>query len=171
MAEYLSEHFTLEEMIASDTARARGIDNSPTEFHKKILIHTCQYLLEPLRKYLGEYYGTKVIICINSGYRSAKLNTAVGGSDTSQHCKGEAVDIRCYKYVGKIQKLIPHEELFAVIKKFVKESKISVDQCILEISGGAIWTHISHHNAGRTKDRRQFLRYNNGKYVLDCDLA
>ena len=58
MAENLSKYFTLEEMIASDTAKAKKINNSPTEFHKKILIHTCQYLLEPLRALLNQKYTT-----------------------------------------------------------------------------------------------------------------
>ena len=56
MAEYLSEHFTLDEMIYSDTAKAKKINNSPTEIHKKVLKHTCQYLLEPLRALLNEKY-------------------------------------------------------------------------------------------------------------------
>ena len=49
----------------------------------------------------------------------------------------------------------------------VKEKKISVDQCIQEKSGNAQWVHISHSAWGKTRDRRQFLKYNGKSYLLD----
>ena len=175
MAEYLSEHFTLEELIHSDTAKAKGIDNSPTPLHKKILIHTCKYFLEPLRKLLNEKYKEhrkrkvkKVIIKITSGYRGAKLNAAVGGVKTSQHCLGEAVDMEAIViYVDDSQFTLPYTELYGNIKQWVKEGKISVDQCIQERSGNAKWVHCSHSNAGKARDRKQFLKYKNGFYTKD----
>ena len=112
MAEYLSEHFTLAEMIASDTAKRLGISNNPTSIHKKTLQHTCQYLLEKVRALLNEKYKVykgesvqKVILKITSGYRGAALNKAVGGVITSQHCKGEAVD--CEAVVVESQDALP----------------------------------------------------------------
>lgn len=164
----LSEHFTEEEFIKSDTAKRKGINNSMTPIHRKIAVHTCQYLLEPLRDLLNKHYGCQVIMNLNSGYRSAALNAAIpGASKTSQHCKGEAADISCYKVINKIRIKIQPLEIYNLIKTWVKQGRLSVDQCIYEVSGGAIWVHVSHSNAGKTKDRKQFLRYNNGKYTLD----
>lgn len=82
----LSEHFKLGEFIKSETAIRKGIDNSPSEDHLENLKLVCQKILEPVRKHFGKP------IRINSGYRGPALNAAVGGSKTSQHCNGEAVD-------------------------------------------------------------------------------
>lgn len=168
MAEYLSAHFTLEEMIYSDTAKRFGINNTPDELHKKILKHTCEYLLEKLRALLNEHYKCQVIMSINSGYRCPNLNTKVGGSSTSQHVKGEAADITCFKVVNKVKVKINPLEVYKLIKTWVKQGKLSVDQCIYEVgSAYNIWVHLSHSNAGASRDRKQFLNYKNGKYILD----
>ena len=164
---YLSPNFTEEEFIYSDTAKKYGINNSMTEFYKKIAIHTCTYLLEPLRTLLNQHYGCKVIICINSGYRGPSLNAKVGGVSTSQHCKAEAADLTCYKVINKVKIRINPLEIYNLIRTWVKQGRLSVDQCIYEVSGTAIWVHVSHSNAGKTRDRRQFLKYNNGRYTLD----
>ena len=163
----LSPNFTEEEFTRSDTAKRLGIDNSLTPLHRKIAIHTCQYLLEPLRTLLNQYYGCKVIITLNSGYRCPQLNAKVGGSSTSEHCRGSAADITCYKVINKVKIKINPLEVYNLIKTWVKQGKLSVNQCIYEVSGGAIWVHVSHSDAGKTRDRRQFLKYNNGKYTLD----
>ena len=163
----LSPNFTEEEFTRSDTAKRLGIDNSLTPLHRKIAIHTCQYLLEPLRTLLNQHYGCKVIVCINSGYRCPQLNAKVGGSSTSEHCRGSAADITCYKVINKVKIKINPLEVYNLIKTWVKQGKLSVNQCIYEVSGGAIWVHVSHSDAGKTRDRRQFLKYNNGKYTLD----
>lgn len=167
MVTYLSQNFTKEEMIASDTAKAHGITNEPTEAHLKTLTHTCQYLLEPLRALLNDYYRCKVYVCINSGYRGRQLNTLVGGVSNSQHCTGEAADIRCYKVVNGVKLLIKPLEIYELIKKFVRGGRLSVDQCIYEQSGASIWVHVSHSAWGKTKDRKQFLHYKNGRYTVD----
>lgn len=158
----LTKHFTLEKLIHSDTADSLKIDNTPTEVHLKILKHTCEYLLEPLRKLLNEHYGDACIL-ITSGYRSSKLNKAIGGAKNSQHSKGEAVDIQ----VVANKKRIPHSETYELIKKWVKEGVLSVDQLISEESGSSKWVHISHSSWGKTKDRKQFLIYKNGIYTQD----
>ena len=184
MAEYLSEHFTLAEMIASDTAKARGINNNPTELHKKVLKHTCEYMLEPLRKLLNEKYTTyqgkkvkEVTLKVTSGYRSAALNAAVGGVSSSQHCKGCATDIEAsVVYANGKRVVIPYNELYEGIKASVKSGKVSVDQCIMERAYDKVrkcwyyWVHVSHSDRGKTCDRREFWRYNNGVYSFDCKL-
>ena len=84
----LSKHFTLDEMLKSPTAQRLGIDNTPNAEQLENLRDLVEYILEPLRI----HYGRPIIV--TSGFRCAKLNKAVGGSSTSQHVKGEAVDIR-----------------------------------------------------------------------------
>lgn len=184
MAEYLSQHFTYEEMIYSETAIAKGIPNVPAPIHKKILIHTCQYLLEPLRALLNEKYkeykGKKVkyvSIKVTSGYRNERVNALVGGSSTSGHKKGECADIEAtVVYVDGSRVKIPYNVLYEDIKAWVRAGKISVDQCIQEAYYDKVkkvwvcWVHVSHNNAGRSRDRREFKKFNNGTYTLDCIL-
>lgn len=178
MAQYLSEHFTLEELIYSDTAKAKKISNKPSPLHKKVLKHTCEYLLEKIRALLNEKYkeykGKKVkevILKITSGYRSPELNAAVGGATTSGHTKGECADIEAIIVFSDGKKeALPFNVLYEDIKAWVKEGKMSVDQCIQEQSGSAKWVHVSHSAWGATKDRKQFLKYNKGMYSMDCIL-
>src|SRR3990167_398779 len=85
--EKISEHITYSEATQSPTALRNGIQNTPTEVElhsMKIVASTC---FEPLRSWYGKP------IKINSFFRSALLNEKVGGSKTSQHCKGEAIDM------------------------------------------------------------------------------
>ena len=164
----LSEHFTEEEFCYSDTAKALGIKNTPTTTHLNTMKHTCSYLLEPLRTLLCNEYKTTVYIKITSGYRSALLNSKLpGASTTSRHLVGEAADIEAYYFKDGKKIVIPYTTLYELIKKWVKEKKISVDQCIQETSGAAQWVHVSHSAWGKTRDRRQFLKYNGKAYTLD----
>ena len=84
----LSKNFTLKEMTRSITAKRRDIDNTPDEQQIENLAELCEKVLQPLRDLMGP-------IVITSGYRRPALNTAIGGSTTSQHCaiKGAAADI------------------------------------------------------------------------------
>lgn len=164
----LSEHFSLEEFTFSETANKYGIKNTPTAAHLNTMKHTCNYLLEPLRNLLCKEYKTIVYIKITSGYRSAALNTKIpGASSTSAHCKGEAADLEAYYFVNNKKIIIQYTTLYELIKKWVKEKKISVDQCICEKSGSAVWVHAAHSSWGKTRDRHQFLKYNGKSYVLD----
>ena len=171
----LSEYFTKEELIYSETALKYKIKNEPNEIHLKTLKHTAVYFLEPLRKLFNEKYKTYrnksvayVYIKITSGYRSKLLNEKVKGSTTSQHCTGEAVDfdIICKYKDGKTYK-IPYTTVYNDIKTWVKEKKISVDQLICEKSGSTFWTHCSYKAAGATVNRKQFMKYINGTYIND----
>lgn len=184
MAEYLSKHFTLEELIYSDTAKAKHIDNIPAPIFKSILKHTCDYMLEKVRALLNEKYkeykGKKVkevSIKITSGYRCYLLNAAVGGVSSSQHCKGEAADIEAsVVYTNGKRVVLPYNELYEDIKAWVKAGKVSIDQCIMEraydkaTKSWYYWVHVSHSSWGSTKDRREFFKYNNGAYTKDCVL-
>lgn len=84
----LTNNFSLHEMIKSETAIRKDMDNTPhSDEVVQNLIVLCEQVLQPLR----DVYG--VGIKVNSGYRSPDVNAAVGGSRTSDHCKGQAADI------------------------------------------------------------------------------
>lgn len=127
--ENLTTHFTLEEMLESNTASALGIKNEPTKQHKANLKALAVHLLEPIR----EKWGGAIVV--SSGYRSKELNDAIpGASKTSQHCKGEAADIRPIDGRKK--------ELFEMIKT----SGLPFDQLINEYpdkNGVPSWIHVS----------------------------
>lgn len=168
----LTEHFTKEELIYSDTAKRLGINNEPPLVHEGTLKHTCQYLLEPLRallniKYKGRLINgkmvSKVIINITSGYRCEKLNAKVGGKSTSQHQTGEAADLEAILiFTDKSKLVLNYKELFKDIKEFVQAGLLSVDQCIQERASktGATWVHVSYSILGSTRNRKQFFEIN-----------
>jgi hypothetical protein len=171
----LTEHFTLEELLYSDTANKLGIKNVPTELHKIALKHTAQYLLEPLRTLLNEKYRTycqkkvkQVILKITSGYRSALLNSKIkGASKTSMHCEGCAADCKAIiVFTDNSKKELPYTSLYEDIKAWTRAGRMTVDQCIQEKSGKAVWVHVSLKS--QLKDcRKQFLKYNGLTYKLD----
>jgi zinc D-Ala-D-Ala carboxypeptidase len=84
----LSKHVTLKEFQNSDTATRHGINNemSPSQIESAKLL--CENVFEPLRLYLN------IPIRISSGFRCVQVNRKIGGSTSSQHCKGEAMDIK-----------------------------------------------------------------------------
>ena len=83
----LSANFSLSELTRSQTATRKGIDNSPNEEQLASLQALCENVLQPIRDYFG------MPVRISSGLRVPELNTAIGGSTTSDHCKGMAADI------------------------------------------------------------------------------
>ena len=125
----LSAHFSLQELTASQTAVRRGIDNTPTAEALQNLQELANGL-ERVRAVL------KCPILISSGYRSPKLNTAVGGSKTSQHCKGEAADFIAPGFGS------PMEVCKAIVEN---RDTIHFDQLIHE----GTWVHISFNSEPR----------------------
>ena len=120
-------HFTIEEMYASATAKAKGINNKPNMQQMINLVYLCAYVLEPLRVAMDEP------IKIGSGFRCQELNKAVGGAYNSQHMKGQAADL-CID--GDIEK---GKRWFNYIKK-----NLPFDQLIWEHnSKGTYWVHVS----------------------------
>lgn len=130
----LSEHFTLEEFTASDIALRKGIDNTPSA---DIVANLSELavVLEKVRELLG------VPMHINSGYRSPKLNSAVGGSSTSAHMMGQAVDF-----------IAPSFGTPKEIAIEIAASDIAFDQLIQEGN----WVHLGI----RGDMRRQILTAN-----------
>ena len=172
MTEKLSEHFSLDELIASSTAKAKGISNIPTAQHKSNLKYLCVSVLEPLRTLLNAkytvYQGKKVksvSMKITSGYRSPALNKAVGGSSTSSHVQGLAVDFGVViNFTDGTKASIPYTETYENIKAWVKGGKLTLDQLIQERSSNSTWVHIG---VKPDNNRKQFMKYLNGKYTQD----
>ena len=84
----LSQNFTLQELIKSDTAIRKGIDNNPNSDQVEKLKALCENVLQPVRDHFGR-------VKVTSGYRSEELCEAIGSSKKSQHAKAEAVDFEC----------------------------------------------------------------------------
>ena len=83
----LSPNFTLSEMVKSETAVRRGLNNTPGQTEVDNLRTLAENVLQKVREHYKK--GVKV----NSGFRHPEVNAAVGGSRTSDHCKGQAADI------------------------------------------------------------------------------
>lgn len=120
----LSENFTLEELTFSQTATRLGIKNNPSPIVLENLKETAKKL-EEVRKLLG------TPINVSSGYRSPTLNRAIGGSATSHHTLGFAVDFTSRRF-GDVPKIV----------QAIKNSGIKYDQLIEEFGS---WVHISFH--------------------------
>lgn len=83
----LSANFSVSELTRSQTATRKGIDNTPNDEQLENLKDLCENVLQPIRDHFGKP------VRISSGLRVPELNTAIGGSTTSDHCKGMAADI------------------------------------------------------------------------------
>ncbi len=83
----LTANFTLAEMVKSETALRHDMDNTPGETEIENLKRLCEQVLQPVREHF------KTGVKVNSGFRHPEVNAKVGGSKTSDHCKGQAADI------------------------------------------------------------------------------
>jgi uncharacterized protein YcbK (DUF882 family) len=163
----LSPHFTLAELCKTRS----GIKNVPNEAQVENLRRVCRWL-ERLRRRYNQLYvcGTGVDVCgtvpqcdkshrwdspeepiiINSGFRSAEVNRAVGGSATSNHLSGCAVDIR----VAGIEQLLRYAVILLDISD---ESKEDFDELLLEKKGPVMWLHFA---VRPTENRREIRNFN-----------
>ena len=134
----LSPNFTLGEMVASDTAKKEGIDNTPTLIAMVHMEELCKNLLQPIRDAWGKP------IRVTSGYRCYRLNAKVGGAPTSVHPYGWAADIKPMS--GS------YDEFEKFVIDFLKNSDLKWDQVIREKSRNSKWLHIGLKNrAGRQR--------------------
>ena len=118
----LSQHFSLEELVASETAARQGIDNTPDARALTNLIRLAE-TLERVRRALDGH-----VMTITSGYRSEELNRVIGGSKDSMHMQGLAADFICPDW----------GEPFLVCRQIVR-AQVPMDQLIHEL---ASWTHL-----------------------------
>ncbi|MCK5606575.1 peptidase M15, partial [Candidatus Pacearchaeota archaeon] len=134
----LSKNFTLDELIVTSTSGS----NIPPGIHKEKLLYVANYLAQPIRDRWG-------VVIVNSGYRSEAVNAAIGGSKTSQHPRGEAIDIRT-----------PDADLWEVYLWIL--DNLNFGQCIFEEKGSATWIHISLPRLA--KPNKQALLFKDGEY-------
>ena len=144
----LSRNFSLRELTKSATAERSGIDNTPKDLeHLVNMTHRASHILQPCREKFG-------VITVNSGYRSPDLNKAVGGSDKSQHCHGQAAAFESYS--------ISNPDLAQWIV-----DNLEFDQLILEFYNGkdpnSGWIHCSYNLMDNRKKVMTALKPPGGK--------
>ena len=133
----LSKNFSLAEITRSNTAKRIGIKNEPNKEHLNNIQALIRKVVQPLRDAIGP-------IRISSGYRSPELNRAIGGSNKSQHCKGQALDLQFWENGEMNNKKI---------YDWILSSGIDFDQMINEFDYS--WIHISFNEF---KNRKQVLK-------------
>jgi len=127
--------------VYSTTATRRGLDNNPSQFELANMKEIAEQVFEPLREWVGGP------IRINSFYRGKALNKAIGGSTSSQHCKGQAMDVDdTYGYKT-------NAEMYAWIKE-----NLEFDQLIWEFGDdeNPDWIHVSY--VGKISNRNRCLK-------------
>lgn len=136
----LSEHFTMAEFTASDTAARMGIDNDVPATLLVAAQDTCE-LLERIRAKLSQLAGRDIPVQVTSGYRCEALNTAIGSSSTSDHVRARAADFKAPAFGTPFevcQALVPHV------------SELGVGQLIHEFGR---WIHVSTQRPAKDLNR------------------
>jgi len=133
----ISKHISFEEATRSDVAKRYGYPNMPGEAELSRMKELAEAVFEPLRDYAD------APVMINSFYRCRQVNTLIGGSELSQHCKGEAMDI------GGTSGEKTMKELFVFILK-----NLEFDQLIWEFGTfhNPDWIHVSYRKGRNRKE-------------------
>jgi zinc D-Ala-D-Ala carboxypeptidase len=149
----VSEHLTLGEATISGTAKSLGINNTPSKDVLEVMKHTAVNIFEKVRAHFG---GRPIYV--SSFYRAPEVNKAIGGSATSQHCKGEAMDLD-----GDVYENASNKQIF----EFIRDN-LQFDQLITEgVAGGKIaWVHVSLKKTGNRK-QISFMYKSSGKTVYE----
>lgn len=141
MSIQITQHFNLDELTTTNNKKLRE-KNYRYGLYKLTQMNILAHFCEQVRL---------IVDCpmkITSGIRCEELNTVVGGSKTSQHLKGEAIDF------------IPTKIKVQTAFTKLRNSNLEFGQLIIEKSGTTEWVHISIGH------KRQVLKYNNGKYIV-----
>ena len=132
----LTANFSLEELTKSETALRFDLDNEPNDEQLANLVALCECILQPVRDHFGK--GVKV----NSGLRTPEVNAKVGGSKTSDHCRGQAADVEIPGVANAdlAQWIVDNLEFRQVILEFYTPG--------IPDSG---WVHVSYNPADNKK--------------------
>jgi len=138
----LSNYLSLAEVTRSDTAKRKGISNEPTAEHLENLKTISVEVFDKVREYFG------VPIFVSSGYRSAALNKAIGGSSTSDHNLGRALDLDQDGHGNGVT----NADVFNYIK-----NNLEFDQLIWEFGTdkNPDWVHVGYRKGA---NRKQILK-------------
>ena len=149
----ISKHISDREGVYSTTATRKGLANKPDQFQLANMKLLAEKVFEPLREWVGGP------IRINSFFRCKALNKAIGGSTTSQHCKGQAMDIDD----GGCKKT--NAEMYEWIKK-----NLDFDQMIWEFGDekNPNWVHVSYVSPEENRNRclKAFKHHGKTKYIV-----
>jgi len=147
----ISKHFKLSEFTKSQIAARHGLKNLPGSGEIKNLENVCYEILEPVRAKFDRP------ILITSGFRSLEVNRKLGSSDSSQHCKGQAVDFA-------VDFEIPGVANIKVA--YWLQANVDFDQCILEYhqpdDDQHGWIHVSYNEKGA--NRKKVLTFDGKTY-------
>ena len=144
----ISKHISYKEATRSITTIRLGIDNKPFEYELGNMKAVAENIFEPLRKWVGG------AIKVTSFFRSEKLNQAIGGSVSSQHCQGRAIDI------DDVYGHKTNAEMFEYIK-----DNLDFDTIIWEFGtdDNPAWIHVSYVSNERNRGRVLKAIKENGK--------
>mgnify|MGYP003148945441 FL=1 len=149
----ISDHITYAEAIHSNTAKRKGIDNTPNEVQVLSMKLLADKIFEPLRKFVNGP------IKVNSFFRSVALNEAIGGAASSQHCKGQAIDI------DDVYGRKTNAEMY----KWIQEN-LDYDQMIWEFGTDTQpnWIHVSYisKEENRNKCLKAYKEHGKTKYKV-----
>ena len=136
--ENISKNITYAEAIHSSTAKRKAIDNTPNQKELECMKLLAKKVFEPLREWVGGP------IKVNSFFRSVALNEAIGGAASSQHCKGQAIDI------DDVYGVKSNAEMYNWIKE-----NLDFDQMIWEFGSdeNPAWVHVSYVSASLNRNR------------------
>ena len=149
----ISKNITYAEAIHSSTAKRESIDNTPSPTQIEAMKLLAEKIFQPLRKWVDGP------IKINSFFRSAALNGKIGGASSSQHCKGQAMDI------DDVYGCKSNAEMYHWIKE-----NLNFDQMIWEFGTDTQpnWIHISYvsDEDNRNKCLKAYKEHNQNKYKV-----
>ena len=149
----ISKHISHKEGVYSATAIRKDIDNEPIKDQMANLKLIAEKVFEPLRKWVGGP------IKINSFFRCPELNTAIGGSHKSQHCKGQAIDID--DTFGHVT----NADMYYWIK-----NHLDFDQMIWEFGddNNPAWVHVSYVSKDKNRNRclKAYREDGKTKYIV-----
>jgi len=144
----LSKNFTLKELVTSQTAERKGINNNPNEDQINKLKMLCENVLQKVRDHYSK------VVTVSSGYRSPELCVAIGSSQNSQHAKGEAADFEIFGLSN------------AELCKWIADN-LEFDQMILEYhkldEPNSGWIHCSYKSEDNRKQILRAYRSGTGK--------
>jgi zinc D-Ala-D-Ala carboxypeptidase len=145
----LSTHLDLSEVTRSESAKRNQISNMPTGEHIANFITLAEKVFEPIREHFG------FPIHISSGYRSVELNRLIKGSSSSQHCKGQAIDIDMDGTSNGVTNKMVYD--------YIKDN-LEFDQLIWEFGDNTNpdWVHVSY-SEGKNRGQKLKAIKSNGK--------
>ena len=148
---YLSKYFSYDEMVFSQTAARRGIENIPPPMAYHNLELLCKECLYPIREAIGEP------VYVTSGYRDRMVNIIIGGAPDSDHLNGQAGDIVTARFE-------PEEFFLFIIEKGLPFHKL--------INEFGRWNHVAWYGSGYGDNRqiyRALLDKNRETMYIKCD--